>query len=91
MSDAKKRRRGKLAEDEVADVDVFTSVRARELRFGKVPETKLSFEGDPAERSSSETERENLPDEVKPGETYRDVRIGWRARSRVVHPSDPDA
>lgn len=85
-----RRRRGGLRDDEPADVDVLTSVRAKELRFGKVPDPKVWFEGEPAERSSSETERRNLPDEVEPGVEYRDVEVRWRARSRIVHPTDPD-
>jgi hypothetical protein len=77
-----------LSDEEVADVEVFTSVRADELRFGTVPNTKVWFEGEPAERSSSKTERENLPEEVEAGVTYRDVKARWRARSRIVHPAD---
>jgi hypothetical protein len=78
-----------LSDEEVADVEVFTSVRADELRFDTVPDTNVTFEGEPAERSSSKTERENLPDEVEAGVTYRDVTVRWQARSRIVHPSDP--
>jgi hypothetical protein len=81
-------RRDELSEDEVPDVEISTSVRARELRFGIVPETKVWFEGEPGARSSSRTERENLPDEVEPGATYRDAEVRWRARARIVHPAD---
>lgn len=77
-----------LGEEELADVEVFTSVRADELRFETVPESKVWFEGEPAERSSSKTERDNLPDEVEPGVTYRDFAVRWQARSRIVHPTD---
>jgi hypothetical protein len=87
----RERRRDELQPDEVADVAISTSVRTRELRFGIVPETMVWFEGDPGERSSSTTERENLPDEVEPDVTYRDVRVRWRARSRIDHPTDTDA
>jgi hypothetical protein len=73
------------------DIDVFTSVRAKRLRFEKVPETRVWFEGEPAESSSSETERVNLPEEVEPGVEYRDVEVRWRARSSIVHPTDADA
>jgi hypothetical protein len=90
MSGIERRKRGELSDEEAADLDVFTSVRARELRFGAVPETKLSFEGDPGERHSSEVERENLPEQVRPDETYRGVEIRWRVRGRIVHPTDPD-
>lgn len=83
-------RREEPFDDEIPDVDVSASVRARELRFGIVPETKVWFEGEPAVRSSSRTERENLPDEVEPGVTYRDIGVRWRARARIVHPTDPD-
>jgi hypothetical protein len=79
----------RLRDDEPADVDVFTSVRAKKLRFGKVSDPKIRFEGEPAERSSSVTERENLPEEVEPGVEYRDVEVRWRARARIVHPTDP--
>jgi hypothetical protein len=43
----------------------------------------VSFEGDPEPESDSHTERENLPDEVEPGVTYRDVRVRWRAGARL--------
>ena len=75
---------------DIPDVDVSTTVRARELRFKTVPKTRVWFEGEPAERSVSETERENLPDEVEPDVTYRDVTVRWNARSRIVHPSDEE-
>jgi hypothetical protein len=32
---------------------------------------------------TSGSERENLPEEVEPGVTYRDVRIRWRAAARM--------
>jgi hypothetical protein len=90
----KRRSAAELGESEVPDVDVSTSVRARELRFKTVPETRVWFEGEPAQRSRSEVERQNLPEEVEPDVTYRDVRVSWRARARIVHPADnegPDA
>jgi hypothetical protein len=85
---AEKRR---LGDEEASDVDITTSVKAKVLRFETVPETKVWFEGEPEERSSSETERENLPDEVEPGVDYRDITVRWSARSRIVHPTDADA
>ncbi len=80
-----------LSDEEPGDVEIFTGVRAQELKFGIVPETKVWFEGDPADRSISRTKRENLPEEVEPGKTYRDIKVRWTARSRIVHPTDsPD-
>jgi len=77
--------------DPAPDVDITTTVRARELRFTTVPETRVWFEGEPAEQSSSKAERQNLPDEVEPDVTYRDVTVRWNARSRIVHPMDGEA
>jgi hypothetical protein len=85
-----RRKRDELGPDEVPDIDIFTSVKADELRFGTVPETKVWFEGEPGERSRIDTKRENLPDEVEPDVTYRDVTVRWRARSRIAHPTDQD-
>jgi hypothetical protein len=73
---------------DLPDIDVSTGVRAKKLRFGAVPRTRVWFEGEPGEESSTEAERENLPDEVEPGVTYRDVTVRWSARSRIVHPTD---
>ena len=72
------------------DIDVSTSVRAKKLRFETTPETKVWFEGEPDYRSSSETERENLPEKVEPGVDYREVTVRWRARASIVHPTYPD-
>jgi hypothetical protein len=79
-----------LSDDEPADVEVFTGVRAQSLRFGAVPDTEVRFDGEPGERSSSRTERKNLPEKVEPGKTYRDVEVRWTARTRIVHPTDAD-
>jgi hypothetical protein len=82
--------RRELSDDEPADVEVLTGVRARSLRFGAVPDTEVRFEGEPGERSSSRTERENLPEKVEPGKTYRGVEVRWTARARIAHPTDAD-
>ena len=90
MSEGKKSRPDELSEEEIPDVDAAFSVRAKNLRFETVPETNIWFEGEPAQRSRLDTGRENLPDEVEAGVTYREVRVTWRARSRIVHPTDAE-
>jgi len=72
----------------IPDVDITTSIRARALRFGAVPETKVWFSGEPGALSRSDSEREGLPDEAEPGVTYRDVRVNWSAAARILHPTD---
>jgi hypothetical protein len=89
-ADEAESRQDELSEEEVPDVEISTSARARAVRFGIVPETKVWFDGEPGVRSSSVSERENLPDELEPGVTYRDIRVRWRAAARIVHPTDPE-
>jgi hypothetical protein len=38
----------------------------------------------PEVEAGSKTERENLPEEVEPGVTYRDVRVRWHAAAKVT-------
>jgi hypothetical protein len=78
------------------DVEIGASVRADKLRFKRRPETQVEVHGEAqtAERldreldraeveTASGSERTNLPDEVEPGETYRDVRVTWRAAAKI--------
>jgi hypothetical protein len=74
------------------DIDISTSVRAKELKFERVPEGKLRFEGDPSHDhdSHSRVERENIPEEPEAGVTYRDVEVDWSVWQRIVHPTDAE-
>jgi hypothetical protein len=78
------------------DVEIGAAASAKKLRFKRKPQVQVNThtykEVDPElarelERiegeGQSHTERENLPDEVEPGVTYRDVRVRWRAGARV--------
>lgn len=62
------------------DVEIGAAVRARRLRFRSRPRSEVEVHGDV---TTSGSERENLPDEVEPGVTYRDVGIRWRAAGRL--------
>jgi hypothetical protein len=66
------------------DVEISATVRSRELRFEEVPETETRFSGHPERDSVSGTERENLPDEVETGVTYRDSRVRLRIASKLI-------
>ena len=61
------------------EIEAGATVKAKKLRFESVPETEVRFPGSDEERSGSHTERENLPEEVEPGVTYRDVKVRWEA------------
>ena len=47
-------------------------------------ETEVRFSGEPGHESASGSDRTNLPETVEPGVTYRNVRIDYRAASRLV-------
>jgi hypothetical protein len=65
------------------DVEMGARVRAKRLRFKRVPETQVTFDGEPEPDSASGSERKNLPEEVEPEVTYRDVEVLWRAAGRI--------
>ena len=73
--------RGKDDAPPPAEIEAGATVKAKKLRFARVPETEIRFPGSDEDRSGSHTERENLPDEVEPGVTYRDVKVQWEARA----------
>lgn len=67
--------------DANADVSITARVTADSLRFEKVPNPRVEFTGRPGRETAWEAERRNLPQEVRPGETYRDIGITLRIRS----------
>ena len=83
------------------DIEIGAQAKARKLRFRRKPKTKVEFEGGTLVRTDegveeveleteSGSQRRNLPEEVEPGVTYRDVEVGWAARARAVRPDEPD-
>ena len=76
--------RAQRLKEPAPDVEIGAMTRARRVRFRRVPDTEVTFEGEPEQVSDSHTERENLPDQVEPGVTYRDVEVRWRAGTRLV-------
>ena len=83
------------------DVEIGAGVRAKKLRFRRKPKVEVrtyaEHQVDPALADElgiagdgdSQSERRNLPDEVEPGVTYRDVRVRWTAGARVRASDDP--
>jgi hypothetical protein len=79
-------RKGDPDRVENADVEIGAIVKAKQLRFRQKPRTHVELHGELHEpdgqgelQTTSGSERKNLPDEVEPGVTYRDVRVRWRA------------
>jgi hypothetical protein len=91
----------KRRQDRPPDIEVGAKVKARKLRFHRKPETNVEFEGGTRVRSDeriedveletdSRSERRNLPEEVEPGVTYRDVEVGWVAEARARIPDEEE-
>ncbi|HXS33894.1 MAG TPA: hypothetical protein VN758_09005 [Solirubrobacterales bacterium] len=90
-------RKGNPDRVEGADVEIGASVKAKQLRFRQKPKTRVELHGELREpdghgelQTASGSERQNLPDEVEPGVTYRDVRVRWRAAARLGEPSSSE-
>jgi hypothetical protein len=75
--------RKRLEALENPEINFTATVEARELRFDKVPETKVQFWGHPELHSVSGTERKNLPEEVSQGVRYRNVSVQLRIASEL--------
>ena len=61
-----------------ADVAIMASVRAKELRFDEVPRVTVTFFGAVNGLPNItvwKTDRTNLPDQVQPNVTYRDIGV----------------
>jgi hypothetical protein len=74
--------------DRAPDVEMAAAAHAEELRFECRPEVRVSAHADVPATAQARSERENLPDEVEPGVTYRDVSVRWRAAAWLA---DDDA
>ena len=69
---------------ETPNIEFTANVRAREMRFDEVPETEVRFRGQPERASVSETERENLPEKVRRGVTYRNFSLRLRIATKLI-------
>jgi hypothetical protein len=83
-------RNRKPSEERPPDIEIGATVHADRMRFDRRPETDVEFIGRSVKEDESGSERVNLPDEVEPGKTYRDVRVGWRAAAWVENARDQD-
>lgn len=73
-----------------ADITVNASVRAKQLRFGELPQTRTEFSGTPGHKSASGSDRVNLPQRVEKDITYRHVRVNYRLASALLYPAETE-
>lgn len=73
------------------DLEWFTSVKAKEVTFGKLSdERKVTYAEEPDAETEVTVERENIPEDPEVGVTYRDVKVDWTVLQRIVHPIEED-
>jgi hypothetical protein len=72
------------APEEDADLVIIANVTAKELRFDVVPNPSVTFPGKPERATEWSAERTNLPPQVQPGVTYRDIGIRLKIVSRFA-------
>ena len=70
------------------DVEIAAAVRADELCFECKPEVRVVAYADSPATAESVSERQNLPDELEPGVTYRNFAVRWRVAARL-NDADP--
>jgi hypothetical protein len=66
------------------DIALDAGVQMRELRFEKVPNPEVRFQGNTRRNSVWTSRRTNLPDEVQEDVVYRDAGIKLRIATEVV-------
>jgi hypothetical protein len=65
------------------DVEIAAAVRADEVRFECKPRVRVVAYSDSPASAEAVSERVNLPDELEPGETYRNLAVRWRVAARL--------
>lgn len=69
--------------DREPDLEIAATVRADELRFDCEPQVQVTAHADRPASVEFVSERENLPDDLEPGRSYRDFTVHWRASMRL--------
>jgi hypothetical protein len=72
------------ADEKNSDLVITATVKAKELTIEKVPNPTVEFSGNGNRQTVWEADRENLPAEVEPNVTYRDIGIRLRIYSRFA-------
>ena len=73
------------------DLEWLTSVKAKEVTFGKLSEErKVTYYGEPDHETEATVGRENIPADPEVGVTYREIKVDWKVLQRIVHPIEDD-
>ena|SRR3712207_5024264 len=70
------------------DIALDADVRMRELRFEEAPDPEVNFRGNTGRTSVWKSRREDLPDKVRDGVSYRNAGVRLRIATEIVN-NDP--
>ena len=73
------------------DVELKVVCGRRKSGSSASPRSRSDAYADSPAIAESQSERENLPDEVEPGVTYRDFAVRWRVAARLTEPDWEEA
>lgn len=73
------------------DVEMQLLVRASEVRLECEPKVEIEVHADSPATAECDSSRENLPDQLTPGVTYRDIAVRWWAAARLGEPDWDEA
>jgi hypothetical protein len=66
------------------DILILVNIKADSLRFEAVPNTTVEFPGKHERTSVWTTDRQNLPEKIEPGVTYRNIGLQLRISTRFA-------
>lgn len=69
---------------EDADVEITASARAKEMTVRKAPNVRSRPVAEPDGETATGSDRENLPPQIRTGETYQHIRIDYRMAARAT-------
>ncbi|GAB2931776.1 hypothetical protein GCM10027203_35110 [Nonomuraea fastidiosa] len=69
-------------------MEISAKAKAKELRHHRKPKVVVRAMVEPDGECFLGSDRTNLPDEVEPGVTYRDVSIDFRVAAALTDPQD---
>lgn len=76
-----------LPDPATADLVIQGRVTADRVKFEADPDSDIRFFGTPNRRTGWRTERQNIPKDVKPGVTYKNIKVNFKILSVFDDPA----
>lgn len=76
--------------EEEGDILISGEVQIKELKFSKVGNTTVKFNGNSTRKLIDKTIRVNLPEKIEPNVIYQNIKINFQILSLFVNTNDID-